>query len=123
MRPVSANDLLIFFFRPIGRIGRAEYALGIGTIVALELAAVTYLLGHDDIDPGAALLLALIGLPLVVAELVIVAKRCHDLGLPGLFVVLLFVPVLGVGWLLLLAGMPGSPGLNPYGAPPGFDPD
>jgi uncharacterized membrane protein YhaH (DUF805 family) len=123
MRPASANDLLIFFFRPAGRIGRAEYALGIGTLVAIELAAISYLLGHDEIDPGVALLLTLIGLPLVVAELVIVAKRCHDVGLPGLFVVLLFVPVLGVGWLLLLAGMPGSPGLNPYGAPPGFDPD
>jgi len=66
---------------------------------------------------------ALIGLPLFVAELVVVAKRCHDVGLPGLFVVLLFVPLLGLGWLLLLAGMPGSPGLNAYGAPPGLDPD
>ena len=65
----------------------------------------------------------LVGLPVLVAEFVLVAKRCHDIGLPGLFVVLLFVPVVGVGWLLLLAVMPGSPGLNAYGAPPGIDPD
>src|SRR5690242_509094 len=118
MRPVSANDLVTFFFRPIGRIGRMEYALGIGMLVSIELAAVTYALGRDEVDPSSAFLLVAVGLPIVVAELVIVAKRCHDVGLPGLFVVLIFVPVLGVGWLLLLAGMPGSPGLNPYGAPP-----
>src|SRR5436190_23990168 len=123
MRPASASEMLIFFFRPIGRIGRTEYALGIGVLVAIEAAVITYYLGQDDADPGAALLLVLVGLPVVVAEFVLVAKRCHDVGLPGLFVVLLFVPVLGVGWLLLLAGMPGSPGINPYGAPPGFDPD
>ena len=116
--------MLIFFFRPVGRIGRTEYALGIGTLVAIEAAVVTYFLGHEDSRPGRGpLLLVLVGLPVLVAEFVLVAKRCHDIGLPGLFVVLLFVPVLGVGWLLLLAGMPGSPGLNPYGAPPGFDPD
>jgi uncharacterized membrane protein YhaH (DUF805 family) len=123
MRPVTANDLITFFFRPIGRIGRTEYALGIGTLLSIELAVVTFVLGRDEVDPGAAFLLVAVGLPIVVAELVIVAKRCHDVGLPGLFVVLIFVPVLGVGWLLLLAGMPGSPGLNPYGAPPVFDPD
>src|SRR5258707_975897 len=122
MRPASARDLLTFFFRPAGRIGRLEYALGIGMLVSIEAAGLTHFLGNED-DAGAALFLAVIALPILVAEFVLVAKRCHDLGLPGLFVVLLFVPVLGVGWLLLLAGMPGSPGLNPYGAPPGFDPD
>ncbi len=123
MHPASANDLLSFFFRPAGRIGRVEYALALGMIVSIEVAALAYFYGHDDIDPGIAFLIALIGLPLFVAELVVVAKRCHDVGLPGLFVVLLFVPLLGLGWLLLLAGMPGSPGLNAYGAPPGPDPD
>src|SRR5262249_19254365 len=106
MRQVTASDLFAFFFRPIGRIGRTEYAPGIGTLVSVELAVLTYALGRDEVDPGAAFLLVMVGLPIVVAELVIVAKRCHDVGLPGLFVVLLFVPVLGVGWLLLLAGMP-----------------
>jgi uncharacterized membrane protein YhaH (DUF805 family) len=123
MRPASARDLLIFFFRPVGRIGRLQYALGVGMLVAIEAAVLTEYLGHDDIDPDVALLLGLIMLPIVVAEFVLVAKRCHDVGLPGLFVVLLFVPVLGVGWLVLLAGMPGSPGINPYGAPPGSNPD
>jgi uncharacterized membrane protein YhaH (DUF805 family) len=123
MRQASANELLTFFFRPAGRIGRTEYALGVGMLVAIEAALVTYFLASDEADPVGALLLVVIGLPVLVAEFVLVAKRCHDIGLPGLFVVLLFVPVLGVGWLLLLAGMPGSPGLNPYGAPPGFDPD
>ena len=123
MRPASARDLLTFFFRPVGRIGRLEYALGIGMLVAIEAAALTQYFGHDDVDPDLALFLAVIMLPILIAEMVLVAKRCHDVGLPGLFVVLLFVPVLGVGWLLLLAGMPGTPGINPYGAPPGVDPD
>jgi uncharacterized membrane protein YhaH (DUF805 family) len=123
MRPATASDLFFFFFRPVGRVGRAEYALAVGMIVSIEFAALVYFYGHPDANPGVAFLVALLGLPLFVAELVVVAKRCHDVGLPGLFVVLIFVPLLGLGWLLLLAVMPGSPGVNAYGAPPGRDPD
>jgi uncharacterized membrane protein YhaH (DUF805 family) len=123
MQPATASDLVTFFFRPVGRIGRLEYALGLGTIVSIETAVVAYVYGRDDIDPGIAFLITMIALPTVVAELVVVAKRCHDIGLPGLFVVLIFVPLLGLLWLLLLAGMPGTPGLNGYGAPPGPHPD
>ncbi len=123
MQPATTSHLVDFFFRPAGRIGRLEYALAIGMIVSIERAGLAYIYGHDDIDPGIAFLLALIVPPLFVAEFVIVAKRCHEIGLPGLFVVLLFVPLLGLFWLLLLAGMPGTPGLNAYGAPPRPDPD
>ena len=117
MQPATASNLVAFFFRPAGRIGRLEYVLAIGMIVSIEVAALAYIYGHDDIDPGIAFLIVLIALPMLVAELVVVAKRCHDIGLPGLFVVLLFVPILGLFWLLLLAGMPGTPGFNAYGAP------
>jgi uncharacterized membrane protein YhaH (DUF805 family) len=122
MRPVSWSDLGAFFFRPVGRIGRTEYALALAMLVSIELALLAYFTGHADIDPAIVPLLALASVPVIVAELVVAAKRCHDVGLPGLFVVLVFVPLIGLGWLLVLAGMPGSPGLNAYGAPPGADP-
>ena len=123
MQPATTSDLVAFFFRPIGRIGRLEYMLAIGMIIAIEIAGLAYIYGHDEIDPGVAFLIALTALPIFIAELVIVAKRCHDVGLPGLFVVLLFVPLLGLFWLLVLAGMPGTPGRNAYGSPPAPDPD
>jgi uncharacterized membrane protein YhaH (DUF805 family) len=122
-RPASASDLLVFFFRPIGRIGRAEFVLAIGAILSLEVAAIAHLYRHDDVSPGVAFLMTLVAVPLLVAELVVAAKRCHDVGLPGLFVVLLLVPLLGLGWLILLAGMPGSAAPNAYGAPPRIAPD
>jgi uncharacterized membrane protein YhaH (DUF805 family) len=118
MQPANLNDLLTFFFRPHGRIGRVEYALAIGMIVAIEIAGLAQVFGHGGVDPGLAFPMPLIVLPLLVAEWVVIAKRCHDIGLPGVFVVLLFVPLIGLLWLLLLAVMPGTPGSNLYGAPP-----
>ena len=70
--------------------------------------------------PGLVLIAGAIALVLTIGQFVLVAKRSHDLGLPGIFVLLLFVPVIGIGWLLLLAAMPGNQRTNAYGPPPAF---
>jgi uncharacterized membrane protein YhaH (DUF805 family) len=117
------DRLLAFFFRPGGRIGREEFVLGTGFILAIDAAVIVSL---SPEEPGAGDRIALFlvfTLPLLVAQFVLAAKRSHDLGLPGSFVLLLVVPVLGLGWMLLLATMRGSPGINSYGAPPEFRPD
>ena len=118
MQPASLDELLRFFFRPQGRLGRQEYSLGILFILALDAAAVSMAL--DAATP--AILMPLIGLailPLLVGEFVLAAKRCHALGLPGSFVVVLFVPILGLVCLFALMLVPGNPADNVYGpAPP-----
>jgi uncharacterized membrane protein YhaH (DUF805 family) len=56
-------------------------------------------------------------------RLVLVAKRCRDLNLPGSFVLLLVVPAFNVVWLLMLAVLAGNPAPNAYGPLPRFRPD
>ena len=120
MHPVGVNTLARFFFRPAGRIARREYALGVGLVVAVNLAVFTFLTARDALAPPVLLMVLLLCLPLLVAQLVLVAKRCHDIGLPGSYLLLLFVPVLGLAWLVALGVLPGNPGANAYGPAPRF---
>jgi uncharacterized membrane protein YhaH (DUF805 family) len=123
MAAAGLQELGRFFFRPEGRIGRMEYCLGAGLITALNLAILSALYLHTDGTPGVLMAAALIGFPMTVALLFVVAKRCHDFGLPGSFVLLVVVPGVGLFWLVALAVIPGDARPNLYGAPPRFRPD
>ena len=123
MRPAGIRQLLTFFFRAPGRIGRMEYLLGAGFIYTLNFGILSFVLSHPDLEPSSVAALSLIALPSLVASLVLVAKRCHDLGLPGLFAVLALLPFVGVFWVIALAFIPGTAGPNRYGAAPEFGPD
>lgn len=123
MQPVGVNALVQFFFRPDGRIARREFVLGVGLIVAVNLAAFTWLFARDPVAPSLLLFVSIASIPFFVAQLVLVAKRCHDIGLPGSYVLLLFVPILGFAWLAALAIVPGNPGPNAYGPAPRFEPE
>jgi uncharacterized membrane protein YhaH (DUF805 family) len=122
-RPADTDTIIRFFFRVQGRVGRAEYALGIGVIYSVDLAVLFYLLNRTELSGGMSLLLTAVSLPVLVGLIVLMAKRCHDLGLPGSFVLLLLVPVIGLFWPFALAFLPGNPGPNAYGAPPAFEPE
>ncbi len=69
---------------------------------------------------GLALMIS--AFPSTVAQFVLAAKRCHDIGLSGAFVLVLLVPFAGLLWLAALAVIAGSAGANLYGPPPRFDP-
>lgn len=120
MHPAGPEQLFQFFFRANGRIGRSEYALGLGLIYALDLAIASYILARAELTSTAAFYLSVLALPLVIGLAVIMAKRCHDIGLPGLFFLLILVPIVGIIWPIALAFFPGNPGDNPYGPPPAF---
>jgi uncharacterized membrane protein YhaH (DUF805 family) len=49
------------------------------------------------------------------------AQRCRDIGWPGWAVFLTLIPLAGyVVWVLMLI-LPGTPGQNRYGMPPGLE--
>ena len=123
MQSVDVREVLRFFFRADGRIGRMEYVLGVAFIYAISAAVLLFALAHTDFATTGLLLVTITGLVPSVAFLVLAAKRCHDIALPGSFVLLLVVPVVGLFWLLVLMFIPGNAGPNLYGAPPRFDPD
>jgi uncharacterized membrane protein YhaH (DUF805 family) len=58
---------------------------------------------------------------LVLITYTVAAKRLHDRGRSGWWQVMVFVPVIGWGWLAVeLFILPGSPGANRYGPHPTF---
>ena len=121
--PATTDQILRFFFRVEGRIGRQEYALGIGVAYPLNFAILFYLLSRTEICGAMLLLLTAISLPVLVALIVLMAKRCHDLGLPGSFFLLALVPFIGLFWPFALAFLPGNPGPNSYGPAPVIEPE
>lgn len=123
MQPVNVDEVFRFFFRPQGRITRIEYFLGVAFILSICCAVLSFLWPRAELAGGLLMVTTFLGLPLTIAQLVLVAKRCHDIGLPGTFMLLLLVPFLGFGWLVFLALMPGSSGPNAYGPAPAFSSD
>lgn len=122
MPAAGLDQLVAFFFRPQGRITRSEYALGLVFIYALSLAIMAFVLARTDSD-GALMLTILLTLPLTVSMFMLVVKRCHDFGVTGAFLLLLFVPFVGFVWLIALCFIPGTPGPNAYGPAPQFRPN
>lgn len=119
MHPVTLSQWFAFFFRAAGRIGRSEYGLGVGFLYAAAFAVIFSLATRSDADSIVAFAL-LFNVPFVIALWVLTVKRCHDIGLPGLYVLLLIVPIVGVVWLIALAIIPGKPGPNAYGPEPTY---
>jgi uncharacterized membrane protein YhaH (DUF805 family) len=119
----TSDQLLTFFLRPQGRISRLEFALGAGLVMCLDLAVLSFITREAVLTPATMFVTLLFGLPLTIAMLVIAAKRCHDLSLPGSFVLLLLIPFIGIAWLVALGLLPGKAGPNAYGPPPQFTPE
>lgn len=123
MRPVGPAEFADFFFRARGRIGRQEYLLGLAFIYAVNATLLSFALHQSDHDLALGLVIMLTTFPSTVGVFALSAKRCHDMGLPGSFVLLLVVPLIGLIWMFVLAIAVGTPGPNAYGAPPRFGPD
>jgi uncharacterized membrane protein YhaH (DUF805 family) len=121
--PATTDQLLRFFFRVDGRIGRQEYALGIAVIYSLNFSILIYLIRAETMMPLTAVLLVLVDLAILVGLAVLMAKRCHDLGLPGLYFLFVLVPFVGLFWPFALAFLPGNPGPNAYGPAPVIAPE
>jgi uncharacterized membrane protein YhaH (DUF805 family) len=123
MRPAGLDQILAFYLRPQGRIGRSEFALGVLLLWLITLIVLLLLVRFADAAPLLAPLLFVLTLPLTIGMAVLVVKRCHDLGLPGSFMLLMFVPLIGIVWLVALLFIPGNAAPNAYGAPPTFRSD
>lgn len=55
---------------------------------------------------------------LAVPGLAVSVRRLHDVGKSGWFLFILFIPLVGVIWLLVLDCTEGTPGENKYGPNP-----
>lgn len=102
-----------------GRIGRFRYLaytflLTIVATIVLGLAAV--LLGL--ISPMLAMLSLILVIPVVAVSFIMAKRRFNDFDRSGWWVLLSFVPVIGLIVSLVLVFYPGDKGTNDFGLPP-----
>ena len=107
-----------------GRLNRLRYlkymlllalVAGLSTFVMSSMA--TFLTG----DPNGSLVMLVTVFWAMVAgagNIALMVRRIHDLGKSGLFVLVAFVPVIGVIFSIALFCIPGQVGWNEYGADP-----
>ena len=107
-----------------GRLNRFRYlkymiilalVAGVSTFIMSSMA--TFLTG----DPNGFLVNAITGIWALVAgvgNVMLMIRRVHDLGKNGYFVLIAFIPVIGVIFSVCLFCIPGQIGQNEYGADP-----
>jgi len=112
-----------------GRAARPEYwwwvLFYIVAIVATTIVDGVILgpvFGDGVFDPDAPQPLSgLLYLALLLPNLAVGARRLHDVGRSGWWLLLALLPVIGALVLIFWFVQPGDPGANEYGPPPGAD--
>lgn len=100
-----------------GRASRPEFWWWVLAVFLLTLAAsaIDSIL-FDDSQPVAALL----NLGLFLPNIAVAARRLHDIGKSGWWLLLALIPIIGFLVLLYFYVQPSEPGPNDYGPPEPF---
>ena len=115
---IRGQDWKTFLTSYEGRTPRCDYWLGL-TVPYLGLLIASAIL--DVILRkilGFAFLQALVVLAFIYPSVVVGIKRCHDRGRSGWFLLLCFVPILGIWLIVELGFLRGTVGPNEYGPDP-----
>ena len=110
--------MIWLFFGFSGRISRAAYLLAGMLMLVVVLFLVYRMAQAQAAGASGALwetLLSGVFIASLWAQAALGAKRMHDLGRPGLFAAMLFVPLLNIVVFAALCILPGNPGANQYG--------
>lgn len=119
MEPALPTKQLIWlFFSFSGRISRAAYFLA-GMLMMIAVVFITYrMVLAEERGAGSAFWEAILTVVLLAslwAQAALGTKRFHDLGKPGLFAAVLFVPFFNFIAFVALCLLPGQPGPNHFG--------
>jgi uncharacterized membrane protein YhaH (DUF805 family) len=97
-----------------GRARRKEYWTFVlfNVIIGFALGFIEALLGIPPV------ISALYSLAVVIPGIAVTARRLHDIGKSGWFILITLIPCIGTIWLLILTASEGHPGENQYGPNP-----
>ena len=118
-----ARDLK-YLFLPGGRIGRGEIfimnfvymaAFGLTASVVMELIRKSIPQSQDEIDSLLGIAIIPIFLVFLWCSLMLAAKRVHDHGRSAWVTLFGLIPILNIGFGILLLVLPGHSGSNRYG--------
>jgi uncharacterized membrane protein YhaH (DUF805 family) len=119
---------LLFGFQ--GRTNRAKFWLVAVALLIIEIIVLGVLCGgammSDDpqqalasLGPVAGIVLIILGLAVTWITIAVGIKRFHDRNKSGVWILIIFVPVIGGLWYLIECGfLRGTPGPNDYGPDP-----
>ncbi len=119
---------LLFGFQ--GRTNRAKFWLVALALLVIEFIVLGVLGGSaamsDDpqqalasLGPVAGIVLVIFGLAVTWITIAVGIKRFHDRNKSGVWILIIFVPVIGGLWYLIECGfLKGTPGPNDYGPDP-----
>ena len=119
---------LLFGFQ--GRTNRAKFWLVAVALLVIEAIVLGIICGSavmsDDpqqavasLGPVAGIVLVILGLAVTWITIAVGIKRFHDRNKSGVWVLIIFVPVIGGLWYLIECGfLRGTPGANDYGPDP-----
>ena len=119
---------LLFGFQ--GRTNRAKFWLVALALLVIEFIVLGVLGGSaamsDDpqqalasLGPVAGIVLVIFGLAVTWITIAVGIKRFHDRNKSGVWILIIFVPVIGSLWYLVECGfLRGTPGPNDYGPDP-----
>lgn len=115
---MPSNQIVWLFFSFSGRISRAAYFLA-GLLMMIVVVFLSYrVMLAEERGAGGSIwevALSVVLLASLWAQAALGAKRMHDLGRPGIFAALLFVPLFNFIAFVALCVIPGQPGPNQYG--------
>lgn len=116
------STVLWFWFSPRGRLRRQEVHAGVLPLLVFIVCTEGILNGRFAATPADQLLLiptVVAGLTALYSLFVLMIKRGHDLGIPGIITFFaLFLPVLQLGAVLMLLVFPSRAADNRYGPGP-----
>ena len=116
------NALMNNYVNFNGRASRSEYWWFFLFTMILQFIALPIdivVLGYDMMDPGAIQIVGTIaGLALFLPSLCVLVKRLHDLGKSGWWILIAFIPLLGIIVLLVFMVTEGEQLPNQYGEVP-----
>lgn len=118
------SKLINYFFEAKGRLGRMEFfirqcALG-GVAIGLSLLVFVMEYGVSSMKAlylySAVSAIGVISVVIMVyASFCLMVRRLHDMDLSGWFILLFFIPYLGILLQLPLFFIPGTKGKNDFG--------
>ena len=105
-------SILWLLFSPSGRVSRQPYVMSILLWMALQGLAASRMLASEDHDAGlilSTLALVIVSVATFVSLIMLSIKRVHDMGFPGIFAFLLFIPVVSLFAAIAFFFWPSAP--------------
>ena len=102
----------------VGRASRAEYWYFslVHTLVSVLLSVIDFSLGYAHLSIGVGLLSGVYTLAIILPVAGVTIRRLYDTNRSGWWLLIAFIPLLGLIALLVMLALRGTDGKNPYGA-------